>query len=417
MAGLEQISVRVYGYRWVVLLVVFAINLVIQMQWLTFAPIAREARLFYQATPLQIDFLSMLFMIVFLVMCMPASWVIDTYGLRIGMSVGALLTGVFALFKGFFAADYTLMIVAQAGLAVAQPFILNASTKMAVQWFPVHERATAVGIATLAQFVGIVAVMVATPALIAGDDGYTLPQVFMLYGVVAAFGAAALLVLLREKPPTVPSVAIDQERFRMMTGLGHMFKDHDMRLLVLLFFIGLGLFNAISTCIDQVCQLKGLTMEQTGLVGGMILIAGIAGALILPPLSDRAGKRKAFLLLGLACMIPGLAGLTFFTGYPALLVSAFVFGFFFLGAAGPVGYQYGAEISFPAPESASMGLLTLAGQVSGILFIIGMNALGMMLFMKVFVLLATGNVLLCVLLKESPLMKGVAGTTAAKEHQ
>jgi sugar phosphate permease len=401
---LQQESVRVYGYRWVVLLVVAIINMVIQMQWLTFAPVAREARVFYQATPLQIDFLSMLFMLVFLVACLPASYVVDTFGIRIGIGFGALLTGLFGLFKGVFAESYTMMVVAQSGLAVAQPFILNASTKVAVHWFPVRERATAVGIATLAQFLGIIAVMVVTPILIAGSDGYTLPQVLMFYGVLSAVGAAALLVFLREKPPTAPSKESARDRYKVFAGIGYMFKDSNMRLLVLLFFIGLGLFNAISTCIDQVCQIKGLTMEQTGLVGGMILIAGIVGALVLPPLSDKLRKRKAFLLLGMVCMIPGLVGLTFLTGYSALLVSSFVFGFFFLGAGGPVGFQYGAEISFPAPESASMGLLTLAGQISGILFIVGMNIVGMIPFMVLFVVLAVLNVWICTRMEESPLM-------------
>jgi MFS family permease len=401
---LQQESIRVYGYRWVVLLVVSVINLVIQMQWLTFAPIAREARVFYQATPMQIDFLSMLFMIVFLVACLPASYVIDTFGIRIGIGIGALLTGLFGVFKGIFAADYTMMIIAQTGLAVAQPFILNASTKVAVHWFPIQERATAVGIATLAQFLGIIAVMVVTPVLIAGDAGYTIPQVLMFYGAISAAGAVVLIAFLREKPPTAPSAESDKIRFKVFEGIGHMFKDRNMRLLVLLFFIGLGLFNAISTCIDQVCQIKGLTMEQTGLVGGMILIAGIIGAIIWPPLSDRFRKRKAFLLLGMLCMIPGLVGLTFLTGYLSLLISAFVFGFFFLGAGGPVGFQYGAEISYPAPESASMGLLTLAGQISGILFIVGMNVVGMIPFMVLFVVLAVLNVYLCMQLEESPMM-------------
>jgi Na+/melibiose symporter-like transporter len=269
-----------------------------------------------------------------------------------------------------------------------------------------------VGIATLAQFLGIIAVMVATPVLISGDVGYTLPQVLMFYGFISAAGAVVLIVFLREKPPTAPSVESDQPRFKMLAGIGHMFRDRNMRLLVLLFFIGLGLFNAISTCIDQVCQTKGLTMEQTSLVGGMILIAGIVGALGLPPLSDRLRKRKAFLLLGMVCMIPGLVGLTFLTGYMALLLSAFVFGFFFLGAGGPVGFQYGAEISFPAPESASMSMLTLAGQISGILFIIGMNTLGMIPFMVFFVALAVLNVFLCTRLEESPLMTDGTRTAA-----
>ena len=47
--------------------------------------------------------------------------------------------------------------------------VINAVVQM--RWFPVHERATAVGIATLAQFIGIIAVMVVTPLLVAGGGG------------------------------------------------------------------------------------------------------------------------------------------------------------------------------------------------------------------------------------------------------
>jgi MFS family permease len=404
---MEVSAPRVYGYRWIVLLVFAIINMVVQMQWLTFAPIAREARIFYAATPLQIDFLSMLFMIVFLVVCMPASYIIDTYGIRIGIGIGAVLTGVFGLLKGVCAAQYAMVVVAQVGLAVAQPFVLNAATKLAMRWFPVHERVTAVGLATLAQFVGIIGVMVATPLLISGGgEGERIPYMLRIYGVVSVAGAVTLLAFLRESPPTPPTVRGGEGRVRMIAGVGLMFRNRNMRLLVLLFFIGLGMFNAISTCIDQICQIKGLTIEQTGLVGGLILIAGVVGAVILPPLSDRARKRKAYLILGMACMIPGLVGLTFLTGYVALLVSAFVFGFFFLGAGGPVGFQYGAEISFPAPESASQGLLTLAGQISGIVFIVGMNTVGMIPFMVLFVALAVLNVYLCTRLEESPMIAG-----------
>jgi hypothetical protein len=57
-----------------------------------------------------------------------------------------------------------------------------------------------------------------------------------------------------------------------------------------------------------------------------------------------------------------------------LLFSAFVLGFFLL-AAGPIGYQYAAEITYPAPEGTSNGLLILMGQISGIIFILGMDSL------------------------------------------
>jgi len=147
---------QTYRYRWVVLAVFAFISAAIQIQWLTFAPIAREARTFYNAGALQIDFLSLLFMVVFIIVCIPASFIIDAYGIRIGIGIGAALTGVFGLMKGFFGDSYTMVVIAQIMLAVGQPFIINAATKVAGVWFPVRERATVVGIATLAQFIGII---------------------------------------------------------------------------------------------------------------------------------------------------------------------------------------------------------------------------------------------------------------------
>ncbi len=125
---MEEKSTGVFGYRWVVLLVFALISAVIQIQWLTFAPIAREARLFYGVSALAIDFLSLIFMGVFVIACIPASWVIDKFGIRTGLCTGAVLTGIFGLMKGVFPHDYTLVVIAQIGLAVAQPFIINAAT-------------------------------------------------------------------------------------------------------------------------------------------------------------------------------------------------------------------------------------------------------------------------------------------------
>jgi len=404
-------EIKVYGYRWVVLFIFAVINAVMQLQWLTFAPIAREARLVYNVSAMQIDFLSMIFMLVFLVVCIPASYVIDTYGIRKGVGFGALLVGIFGLMKGIYALNYTLVVVAQIGLAVAQPFILNATTRVAVNWFPIQERATAVGIAILSQFLGIIAVMIATPLLVTqnAEGLYQIQNVFMLYGIISVFTALLVVAFLREKPITPPDTQDQDERFKVFEGLAHILRKKDMILMLILFFIGLGMFNAISTCIDQVCQEKGLTIEQTGLVGAMMLIAGIVGAIFLPPLSDKFRKRKNFLILGMVGMTPGLVGLTFAGSYTILLVSSFVFGFFLLGACAPVGFQYCAEVSYPAPESTSQGLMLLAGQISGIIFIVGMNMVGMIPFMVLYIALAVVTIVITFIIKESPMILSAGG--------
>jgi len=400
-------SLKIYWYRWVVLAVFSIVNAIIQLQWLTFAPIAREARLFYGVSALNIDLLSMIFMGVFLIVCVPASLIIDTYGIRIGVGIGAVLTGIFGLFKGFFASSYPMVVLAQVGLAVGQPFIINAATKVAAQWFPIKERATAVGIATLAQFIGIIAAMIFTPMLISETTAgtYELSRMLLIYGIISFIGAILFLTLVREKPATPPSVEHSVERTLARDGFKLIIRQRDMQIVLIMFFIGLGIFNAISTCIDQICEIKGLTIEQTGLIGGMMIIAGIIGAVILPILSDTFRKRKVFIIIGMVFMTPGLLGLTIFSDYHLLLISSFILGFFLLGAGAPISFQYCAEITYPASESTSQGLLLLMGQISGIIFIIGMNIFGMISFMITFVVLAVINIILSLLLNESKLIQ------------
>jgi MFS family permease len=105
-----------------------------------------------------------------------------------------------------------------------------------------------------------------------------------------------------------------------------------------------------------------------------MIAGGILGALVVPMLSDQRRKRVPFIMLAIGGATLGLAGLTFVTGYTLLLIVSFIFGFFLL-SAGPVGFQYGAEITYPAPEGTSNGLLLLMGQISGIALILGLDAL------------------------------------------
>ena len=214
---------------------------------------------------------------------------------------------------------------------------------------------------------------------------------------------------MREKPPTPPSHITEEERIKVFAGIRHIFKVKDMLLLLLIFFMALGMFNAVTTWIEQILAPRGFNSEQAGLIGGAMMIGGILGASIMAILSDKLRKRKPFLLIALIGQIPGLIGLTFITSYPLLLFASFVLGFFIVGAA-PVGFQYGAEVSYPAPESTTQGLIMLSGQISGIIFIYGMDMFrsatthSMTPFMIVFVVLTILNVLVASFMKESKLI-------------
>lgn len=361
---------RVYAYRWVVLAMFMLVNLTIQILWICFAPISGNAAQFYGVSDLQIGFLAMSFMVVYIPFSIPISWLIDTLGYRKAVGLGVALMAVFGLLRAVFAAHYGGVLVATLGLALAQPFILNAVSTVAAKWFPIEERATASGLAIVASFVGVAIGQVTAPLLVLSSG---IAGMLWIFGAAAAISAVLFVLFTREAPPTPPCPPGQEERALMFDGLKTMLKMKDIGLLLFLFLVGMGIFNGVSTWIETIVRPRGFSITQAGDLGGFLLVGGIAGAIVIPLLSDRLHRRKIFLLAGVALAIPGLVGFTFAANYTLLVISMLWLGFFLMSLA-PIGYQYAAEITFPAPEGTSNGLLNLAGQAS-VVFIYAMQAL------------------------------------------
>lgn len=402
---MEKNNFKVYPYRWLVLVSYMLVCLVVNIQWLTHAPIARAAEVFYagQFNPnsiFNIDFLAMIYMLVYLVVSIPASYVIDTWGIRKGIGIGAVICAVSSLGKGIFSDSFTAVVIFQIGLGIAQPFILNALTAVTARWFPMEERGTAAGLGTLAQYLGIIIAMMLTPLMVVTNPampnyGQGIHHMLMVYGIITAVACVAALFIIKEEPPTPPA-AEKYVRHSFTEGFHFIFKQKNMLITLLIFFVGLGIFNAVSSMTDSIAEYLQVS-DSDGLIGGIMLIGGVIGAIILPILSDKFQKRKLFLVICITGMVPALMGLAFAgsitssadSAYTVALISSFMLGFFVM-SAGPIGFQYAAEVSYPAPESTSQGLLMLSGQITGLLFVAGMSTqsnLYLPFFMKIFVIM------------------------------
>ena len=209
---------------------------------------------------------------------------------------------------------------------------------------------------------------------------------------------------------TRPCVARLQKRRSPCCGtLKQTLRTKDFIILMIIFFIGLGVFNAVTTWIEDILRPRGFSATQAGITGGLMIVGGIIGALFIPILSDRYKKRTPFIIIALIGATLGLTGITFATSYWLLLTSGMVLGFFLL-SSGPIGFQYGAEITYPASEGTSNGMLLLMGQISGIAFIFGMDSLksastGSMTRSLVFLIgLMLLSILMSVRLKESVIL-------------
>ena len=361
---------RLYAYRWVVLGVFMFINLTIQMLWIAYAPITGPAAQYYGVSDLLIGLLAMTFMIAFIPLSIPVSWAIDTYGFRLTVSIGAVLMGIFGVVRGLAGANYTLVLLSTIGVAVAQPFLLNAWTKVPAQWFSLDERATAVGLVTLSNLVGTALGMVLTPVLI---ESLAIPTVQLIYGGIAAFSAVLFVILAREKPATPPCPPGREVRALVLDGLKHALGVRPFLYYLFVSFVGLGIFNGVTTWVEKIIRPRGFTPTDAGTLGALMLVGGVLGAVVIPPFSDKQHKRQRYLLLGILLAIPGIFGLTFARTAWLLFASAFEMGFFLVSTS-PIGMQYAAEITFPTPEGTSNGLIQLFGQAS-VVFVYIMQAL------------------------------------------
>jgi len=309
-------------------------------------------------------------MIAFIPLSIPVSWVIDTYGFRLAVSIGAIMMGVFGILRGLAGENYTLVLWSTFGLAAAQPFLLNAWTKVPANWFAIEERATAVGIVTLGNLVGTALGMVLTPVLM---ESLSIPNIQLIYGGTAAFSAVLFVIFARETPPTPPCPAGMEVRALMLDGLKHAFTVKPFWFGLLVSFIGLGIFNGISTWVEGIIRPRGFTPADAGMLGTLMIFGGVIGAVVIPALSDKQRKRQLFLYIALIGAIPGLVGLTFATSSTLLFASASVLGFFLVSAM-PIAMQYAAEVTHPTPEGTSNGLIQLFGQ-GAVVFVYIMEAM------------------------------------------
>ena len=358
-------EVKAYGYRWVVLLAYMFISLTMQIFWICYAPITKVAGQTLGVSDMEVGLLAMLFMYIYIPLSVPASWAIDTWGFKKSVALGAVMMGVFGLLRGLFTQDYTLTLIMTIGIAAAQPLFLNSGTKLAANWFPLGERATIIGIGGMAGLLGIVIGQIATPYML---NAWGMSTTMLIYGVIGAVSALLFLIFARDKPPTPAGF---EERVLMLDGLKHILKMRDFYLLAFIIFVINAIFNGVSTWVEVIVRPKGMGIDEAGLIGGLLMIGGIVGFFVLPPISDKSRKRKPVFIAGALLSIPFLVLMALVNSFALLAVFTFLLGLFIMGVI-PVALQYATEICYPAPEGTSGGLFTLAGQIS----VVAVTAMG-----------------------------------------
>eukprot|EP00038_Savillea_parva_P009689 m.185205 g.185205 ORF g.185205 m.185205 type:complete len:484 (-) comp16379_c0_seq1:64-1515(-) len=372
-----------YGRRWGILGVLCLLQIANAMAWVTYAPIAQSAAIYYGTSCEVIDGLSLIFMAVSIPGTFVSAWVLTRYGLRVGLVAASTLNAVGAALRAggnVVATTPTsrliLQFIGQGLCSAAQPFALGCTTPLAQAWFGEEERAIANSISSLANPIGIALGSVLVP-LVAASANAT-PNAALATLVPALASCIVTVLGMQAKPPTPPSTSAEDHG---LDSFGHALKtlvtSWQYWLLFLSFGIGVGIFNAVATLMSQILVGQGYSEDDAGENSAVLIGAGIVGAALAGILLDYT---KWFLALLKACFLLATGAFALFAMYQQpnslneIMGVTAVMGFFCFALL-PVALELSVEITYPIPEAASSGFLWMSGQVFGITFTLIMNQL------------------------------------------
>lgn len=140
-----------YKRRWAMLLIFSAYSMSNAFMWLQFSIISNIFTRFYRTDSQAIDWFSMIYLVSYIPLILPVTWLLDKRGLREIVLIGSAFNSIGAWVKtgGVHQNLYAMAFLGQFLCAVASVFVLGIPSKLASSWFGEREVSTACSIGVL----------------------------------------------------------------------------------------------------------------------------------------------------------------------------------------------------------------------------------------------------------------------------
>ena len=122
----------------------------------TLNPIAAYLCMIYDQDPVVVNLGGLLFALMHPIFTFPASYVIDTFGTRVGIAIGCILGIVGVSLRMLINEAFLWVILGQVIAGIGRPFILNCQAKISANWFSAKTRGGVTQLLTLVLNVSLV---------------------------------------------------------------------------------------------------------------------------------------------------------------------------------------------------------------------------------------------------------------------
>ncbi|KHN83907.1 putative MFS-type transporter C09D4.1 [Toxocara canis] len=341
---------RIYRKRYCILVMFVLLSASNAMQWIEYSIIAHIIVHFYSVSYAAVDWTSMIYMLSYIIFVIPASWILDKYGLRVSVLLGASGNCLGAWIKTLSTNPHSFWItfVGQTIVGSSQMFILGIPPRLAAVWFGPEQVSTACAAGVFGNQLGIAIGFVVPPLLvhmgkmesIAAD----LKLLFLISAVTNSIILSLIFFFFSKQPPLPPSLAQLQSSERAVdknyvsslkqlaanpnyllllityvfskqpplppslaqlqsseravdknyvSSLKQLAANPNYLLLLITYGINVGVFYAVSTLLSQMV-LHYYPEEQAniGTIGLLIVVAGMVGSVVCGIILDKFHRYK-----------------------------------------------------------------------------------------------------------------------------
>uniref|UniRef100_A0A3Q3N178 Choline/ethanolamine transporter FLVCR1 n=1 Tax=Mastacembelus armatus TaxID=205130 RepID=A0A3Q3N178_9TELE len=383
--GAKKLETKLYLRRFAVLAVFSLYSLVNAFQWIQYSIITSVFTQYYGVSSSSVDWLSIVYMVAYVPLIFPATWLLDRKGLRLTALLGSGLNCAGAWIKcGSGSPElFGVTMTAQVICSVAQVFILGLPSRVASVWFGPREVSTACATAVLGNQLGTAIGFLLPPVLVpyTPDDiqlmGHNIS--IMFYGTAGISTGLFILtfIVIKDHPPLPPSqaqaVLTDSPPgdYSYTQSIFNLMKNKAFVLLLISYGIMTGSFYSVSTLLSQMIMACYEKQElNAGRIGLTLVVAGMVGSILCGLWLDHTKTYKMTTLAVYILSFLGMVVFTFTLNLDNIYLVFFTAGFlgFFMTGYLPLGFEFGVEITYPESEGTSSGLLNAFAQIFGIIF-------------------------------------------------
>ena len=201
--------------RFLILFMFVILQMIKSFQWICLASITNVVARFYNVSSLDVNCTTILFMVTYLVLSLPVSWIIELIGLRKSVLIGTIGVTLGICIKCFSChpTGFWLSMFGHLIIGLSEPFFFSSYSQVASLWFPDHQVALATSAGIIGEETGLALGFIIPPLVVGNDSDNSqaiqegLFQLFVTVAIISMANTILIVVAFDEEPKVAPGFA------------------------------------------------------------------------------------------------------------------------------------------------------------------------------------------------------------------